>query len=400
MKRVILLVLGILILCVSACGNNDSKNSIDTEYYDCEIGFTGILGNKIYDSPDGYYFLMNNYLMFANKNLEQPVFVCNKAECSHNKGTAENKVNCDAFFGGANSVRYYNDQVYVLANSLKNSDKYLTSVYKLDVDGSNRKVIYSSENYMDSMIIHQGQVYIYEKKYTDKTGNTSNAPIASVFKFDLTKPNDIDIIFETDGKNNASINYMKCYQNGLYIFVFGDSFNSFVCKIDLETVDIEKYEYDGYDIGKDSLFCCKNVFTNIEDMTWESEHFKCDMNGNIERKLSKEHFPILNNNAFFLLADDNYLYFQDIDYGGNMVPSEERKIHVYTYDGDFVGEIAYGNQEIEYLNDFYSGDDKYLFFYVRDDKTNTCYYVEKSQIKNGTSFNLLYKIENLDEIIQ
>lgn len=83
MRKKVLLIFCILVLGASACGNNDSQNSIDTEYYDYAEGFTGISGNKIYDSPDGYYFLMNNYLMFADKNLEQKVFVYNKAECLH-----------------------------------------------------------------------------------------------------------------------------------------------------------------------------------------------------------------------------------------------------------------------------------------------------------------------------
>ena len=92
MRKKVLLIFCILVLGASACGNNDSQNSIDTEYYDYAEGFTGISGNKICDSPDGYYFLMNNYLMFADKNLEQKVFVCNKAECLHREEAPENKV--------------------------------------------------------------------------------------------------------------------------------------------------------------------------------------------------------------------------------------------------------------------------------------------------------------------
>ena len=148
------------------------------------------------------------------------------------------------------------------------------------------------------------------------------------------------------------------------------------------------------------MFCGNNIFNNTEDMTWENEYFECDMNGNIKRKLTKEEFPILEKNVTFYFADDKYLYFQDIDYGGNMVPMEERKIHVYTYDGEFVGEIAYGKQNIAYLTEFYSGNDKYLFFYVRDEKMNTCYYVEKDKLKNGTGLNLLYSIENHEKVVQ
>ena len=399
-KSILLAVLGIVCFNLSACNNISSEKQVDTEYYDCEVGFTGILGNKVYDSPDGYYFLMNNYLMFADKNLEQPVFVCNKAECLHNKETAENKVNCDAFFGRANSVRYYNGKVYVLALSLANQNNDSTSIYSLDVDGSNRKVIYSSKNDIESMIIHQGQVYIYEKKYTDESGNMVDSPVCTVSRFDLKKPDESEVIFESTDYPNADINYMKCYKDNLYFEIFGDSFDSFICKIDLNSGNIEKCKYDFLKIGQDSLFCGNNIINNTEDLTWENEYFECDMNGNIKRKLTKEECPILEENVTFDFVDDNYLYFQDIDYGGNMVPLEERKIHVCTYDGDMVGEIAYGNQGIEYLADFYPGNEKYLFFYVRDDTMNTCYYVEKDKIKNGTDFNLLYSIENSCQVIQ
>lgn len=397
MKKLILLALGIVVLSLSACGNIASK---DTEFYDCEEGFTGILGNKVYESPDGYYFLMNNYLMFADENLEQKVFVCNKAECLHDQESPENKVNCDAFFGRANSVRYYNDKIYVLANSLKNQDNYQTSVYELNIDGSNRKVLYSSKNDMMSMIIHRGQAYIYEEKYTDENGNMSENPILSVFKFDLKKPNDTETVFETKDYQDAGINYMKCYQDTLYFYVFGDSVDNFICKIDLESGEAEKYEYGFYDIGKDSMFCTKTISSNMEEMTWEDEYMKCDMNGNVEQQLTKEKFPILEENVSFLCADENYLYFQDIDYGGNMVPLEERKIHVCTYQGDVAGEIAYGNQGIEYFYDFYPGNDKYLFFYEQKENSISCYYVEKEKIKNGASFELLYSAENGVEFIQ
>ena len=397
-KSILLAVLGIVCFNLSACNNISSEKQVDTEYYDCEVGFSGVMGNKIYDSPDGYYFLMNNYLMFADKNLEQPVFVCNKAECLHNKETAENKVNCDALFERANSVRYYNGKVYVCALSLVNQNNDSTSIYSLDVDGSNRKVIYSSKNDMESMIIHQGQVYIYEKKYTDESGNMVDSPVCTVSRFDLKKPDESEVIFESTDYPNAGINYMKCYKDNLYFEVFGDSFNNF--KIDLNSGNIEKYKYDFLKMGQDSLFCGNNIINNAEDLTWENEYFECDMNGNIKRKLTKEEFPILEENVTFDFVDDNYLYFQDIDYGGNMVPLEERKIHVCTYDGDMVGEIAYGNQGIEYLADFYPGNEKYLFFYVRDDTMNTCYYVEKDKIKNGTDFNLLYSIENSCQVIQ
>ncbi len=401
-KSILLTVLGVVGFILSACNNTNisSEKQVDTEYYDCEVGFTGILGNKIYDSPDGYYFLMNNYLMFADENLDQPVFVCNKAECLHNKETSENKVNCDAFFGGANSVRYYNDKVYVLAYSLPNPDKYQTSVYELDIDGSNRKVICSSKNYMNTMIIHQGKAYLYEEKYSDDSANMNESSIASIVKFDLENPNDTEIIFETTEYPEAGINFMKCYQENLYFKVFGDSFDSFICKIDLNSGNMQKYEYDFFKMGKEALFCGNNIFNNTEDMTWENEYFECDMNGNIKRKLTKEEFPILEKNVTFYFADDKYLYFQDIDYGGNMVPMEKRKIHVYTYDGEFVGEIAYGKQNIAYLTEFYSGNDKYLFFYVRDEKMNTCYYVEKDKLKNGTGLNLLYSIENHEKVVQ
>ena len=250
------------------------------------------------------------------------------------------------------------------------------------------------------MIIHQGQVYIYEKKYTDESGNMVDSPVCTVSRFDLKKPDESEVIFESTDYPNADINYMKCYKDNLYFEIFGDSFDSFICKIDLNSGNIEKCKYDFLKIGQDSLFCGNNIINNTEDLTWENEYFECDMNGNIKRKLTKEEFPILEENVTFDFVDDNYLYFQDIDYGGNMVPLEERKIHVCTYDGDMVGEIAYGNQGIEYLADFYPGNEKYLFFYVRDDTMNTCYYVEKDKIKNGTDFNLLYSIENSCQVIQ
>lgn len=95
-----------------------------------------------------------------------------------------------------------------------------------------------------------------------------------------------------------------------------------------------------------------------------------------------------------LTADDEYVYFHDIDYGANAVAKEERRFYVYTYDGNLVCEIPFG--EIQNYIDYYAGDNRYLFIYekvpVENDDSKIIYrYLDKTKFGKDARFEVLFE---------
>lgn len=69
-KKQLLLIPFLCLLLLSSCSPSSSKSQSES-FSDCQKGFMGISGNKIYPSSDGYYFFAGHYLMFADRHLKE-----------------------------------------------------------------------------------------------------------------------------------------------------------------------------------------------------------------------------------------------------------------------------------------------------------------------------------------
>lgn len=96
------------------------------------------------ESPDGFYLLSDEFLTFFDKKLENPVLVCDRVECRHNEEDKEHMLECNAFYSNPQDIKYYNDHLYIAANAMLNEPA--VSIYETDLDGNNRKVLYTQKN--------------------------------------------------------------------------------------------------------------------------------------------------------------------------------------------------------------------------------------------------------------
>lgn len=365
-KKLFLLIVSIFSLFLTACEKNTALEEENEEFYECQKGFMGNSGNKICETPDGYYFIMGNYLMFADHNLKQKTLVCAKAECLHNNESKENKVKCDAFFDGIRALNYYNGKLYVLANNWSEKQNHVSSIYEVEPDGSGRRVIYSGVEETQAFCIHKGEAYVYEKKYVDESGNVSTMPILTITRFLIQKPKKTEIIFQNNDYKNGEINGLRCYKNYCYFRIVDfmpDNLFSVEQKINLKTKEItdsaEKSEY--IEIGKDRIFSKETVESDSTNWTWKEEYCQWSLDEKTKKQLTADDFQAIGKNAILIGVDDRYVYFKDVDYGANAVPEEKQKLYVYTYDGDCVCEILGG--DMSHILDFYAGNEQYLFFY-------------------------------------
>lgn len=395
MKKKYWLLLVCAMVMMSGCRKEKEKEPQSGKFYECQKGFVSALGNDMYETPEGFYFMAGYYLMFVDEQFEKPVIVCDKAECLHNRENPENKASCNAFFWDSHAFSYYNGKIYVLAQNMNKSEKVgVNSIYEVSPDGSEKEEIYSSGDGMSTFCIHRGNAYVYEKKYIDEEGNVSANPVLTITKFPVDNPKKAEVLFETDEYPDGEINGLTCYKDYCYFRIITDTNDK---KINLKTGEVtdcpEGLVYFG--IGKDRMYAVKTIEQDVANQTWKSAYFECGLDGEIKEELTTEKFSILDKNPIALYADDEYIYFSDVDYGGNEVPEAERKLYVCTYDGESVCEIPFPGLTTIW------GNDKYLFYCDTVERTDgesdtIYYYVDKAKFGEGAKFEVMFNTNGED----
>lgn len=400
MRRKVILLTAVIFLCrLGACGKSAEQEGSDEKFYECQKGFMGVLGNQICESPEGYYFLMGNYLMFTDENLEQQTIVCNKAECLHNEERAENRVRCEAFFDDSRALSYYDGKLYILARNWGKKQEQVESIYEMKPDGSERKEFYSGGADTQAFCVHRGKAYVYEKKFTDESGKISKNPILTITEVPIQASKKSKIIFQTDEYEEGEINGLKCYQDYCYFCIANflpQGIINVQVRINLETGEAEEYAEDSeyIAIGKDRVFSMENVESDWRKGTFKNNYYEIGLEGDTKRLLTEEDFSVLGGNIILTNVDDKYVYFRDIDYGEDEVPEEEQKLYVYTYDGALVCEILNGGTGS--VLDFYSGNERYLFFDEKKEKEDGSSeiifrYVDKEKFGKDAKVETLFR---------
>lgn len=135
--------------------------------------------NQLYfaDSGDSYYYLNSNngFLYVIDKLSHKCQPLCGKSDCMHDKETSfQKKMDCTAFLNTFfNCVIYYNDCIYFQAveNKVdKDGIEYeLNEICSVSLDGSSRKVVYSTRDYaIWNFKMHRGYIYFEGSKKSDE----------------------------------------------------------------------------------------------------------------------------------------------------------------------------------------------------------------------------------------
>lgn len=384
---------------LSAC-KVENSSSEKTEYSDCQRGFMGVYGNKIYPSPDGYYFFAGNYLMFIDPALKESTFVCNKAECLHAEEPPENRINCDAFYNGPKSVVYEDGKLYVLSRNMQKKDNSY-SIYTTEIDGSDRNVLYTSGNAFSAFCLHRGNIYASEVRLTDEDGKFFKKPMVTLKRFPLKNPKNVTLLLQEENLKNGDINNLNCYQNNCYCDVvdfFDLSVTSKKVNADTGAVSaVTSIDANLRGIGKDILLYEEIADENFtpKQQTWKSRYWESDLEGGNLRELTKEDFSVIEKNATLLSADENYVYFYDAMQGENALYAEQRFLYIYSYDGKLICKVPIG--EMPYMIDFYSGDGRYCFIcqLFSDEESGdtqfSIHYLDKRNLNENSRFKTMFE---------
>lgn len=389
MKKGLKLAVVMMMLCLlAACGSEPVTNSDDGAFTDYQRGFMSGWGNIMLEIPDGYYVLKgnliyNSYLGFMDKEMKNFSFVCDKPECLHDQENMENKNQCNAYFPKTNAVNYYNGKIYITADASQKAGEIKEVVYEVEADGSNRKVFYSGEGEIPSFCIHKGNMILYEKKYKEDNAK----PFISVIKFPMNNQKKKEILYETNEYKDVSVNNLECYKNYCYFSVnnwdeeSGDS-HCMIVNLDTdEKKDCSDFANSTLIVGKDNLYCRNIIERDTEKQTWKSEYYECSLDGEMKKKLTEKDFDILQKEVMMLRADEKYVYFSDVNYGGNAPEKEEQKFYIYTYDGKLAGTISSKNFSETVI--LLQGNEDYLFLVDTTDDGVIYYRVDKKKLGDG-----------------
>ena len=324
------------------------------------------------ESDTGYYFfsgLDDKYLYYMDKNTLKPVVLCNKPDCLHSDEPDPAKIpDCNAFFSLDDSnLIYYNKNLYVVGQDVNigsNSVNY--SLYRISLDGTNRKKIYTFKDQLQHLIIHRGYIYYTTDDNGTVSGNESNTEdTCRLYRLSIDKlGSEPELLSECKGIY-GNIGLLEGYQNYIYF-----AFYSFADDT-LKSMGSVLYRYNSesksIDMRKDNvgyfIFCNDRI--TFSDLSGNLA--TCGLDGTDVK-------PISDIKGTPLAVDDNYIYIYNSDSNGRSLAVYDWKGNIVeSFDSAIANSILYGgNGNFFFIQDDHSRSNK--FGYI-----NTLYMIDKSK---------------------
>lgn len=357
------------------------QSDMDAEQNDF-VTYTG--ANMVY-TPEGYYALQNGFLYYISPDFSKSTVVCDKPECIHHDLDIENLNEytvCNAFFLGNPIIDYYDGYLYIGAG---NDVGYGDAIYKLSLDGSERKKYYVSEAHMQGFDIYRGNVYLGEEYYT------AEKKTQKITRFPVEDPGKMETLFETDQYPEGTLNRMRFYDGNCYFYIVysEETEDGYKNGGAYYTIDLGSGEVNQISDQPDCNWAWNDYGILVEmkkfvgdTPKWTSEYYRIDPHTGDKTELTGEDFVSIDANDMFENMDDRYLYFMTKNWGEEVVPKEQQRIFVYDYEGNLAAEIPSGDFE----GSFYvlPGTEQYMFIQMqKDGLTNEFYYVDKEKFDGG-----------------
>ncbi len=373
-KKILALLLSVTVIggIATSCSNNKYKD-LGNEYvygvdFDTELSVTTNNEKELTSDSNAYYYmgLRYSYLTAIDKETGRYTVLCNKPDCLHDKETDETKtLDCNAFFRGMmKKVYYFNNKIYVLADSLDKKDITKFDIYKLhevNPDGSGHEDILTFKQIPISSVVHRGYLYISFTDYMRDSEGYSEEEKKDlkygVYRYDLSNPSkEREVIFEQKGKY-GKVRYLNAIGNKIY----------------MDNQNEEEENTMIYDIKKDKTYKRKENYTytvrqndRLINLNYKETTIKVtDFDDNIidEIPIGKSGVPYCNDE---IIAIDNIN-----EYGDNFFDKgdKEAKRTITFYDKDYnkIQDVDINNHTLPVLG----MDEKYLFFYSFDEENST-----------------------------
>ncbi len=385
----ILYITSSLIGCRNSDLGDDYVSNEDAQY----MFMQSSLERYITKSDSGYYFLNGFYLYYADKETMEPVILCDKPNCLHDKETDPyKKSECNAFIGADISnklLTIYKDYIYYYGTNEK--DNYAGYIFRISLDGNEKKEITKIEGNVTMMTIHRGKLYYStsedipssEKKYEGEK-------IAKLIEYDFLSPSSKPNVIKEFKNVDGGIGYIIPLGNKVYFneYSFDDSsygFNSTIQIYNIKGKEIDKL-YD-YKESIYSFFKDKIIFTPLVENDGEYKRdpyvYICDLDGDNQRLLFDQEI------AENFYSDNKYIYFDN----ARLIKNNdlERVLTVMNEDGEVVDKININ--EVKPIFTFAGSDGEKLFIKYEDEEKSYIKYIDINKIGTGEA-----RLESLFEM--
>lgn len=388
--------------------NADPTRDFSDEYkpetdfqYNLEYDDTGT--NYITESEDGFYFIDGLYLYYMDKPSLQPVPLCKRADCLHDKETdAYKKSSCEAFVGNdASSLFYYDNSIYILStDTVKEGEDYKTKyiLLKYAADGTLLGTIYTFQGIPCSVIRHRDYMY-YSYQQMEESGDGETIGQCQIVEVSLKDQS--ERILYTDDLVNGMVD--KLFACGKHLYAMRNGYDPKFYNLDSGegyvtqaiSFNLQTNQYEIIDPREDAVLSVPIVYQNTSLLYkfWYYDYqdqrnksvFKSDLDGKNE-----EPFLTLSYNSSRIQWDGNYLY--EDNWPLVLIAKQEpvRKVTVYNDEETRLLEFDFTNVEgkdfSEYAYNNLRISDDYIFTKTRGpgNEGNYILCVDKNQIQNGS----------------
>ena len=354
-KICIVLLLSVVLL-TSATGCSGKTENVNTEqnavtYVENE-DFQNFLGDEanIVKVKNGYYFFESMNLYYFDTETRETYPVCSKPNCNH-------KDNCTSFFSIFNyypfTLSYYNNALYVLGWESDGNNRRHNYIYEVSLDNYKRKkaaYLFDSTSSTGSVsfIIHRGYVYYLR-------GNSGNLEQTTDYLYRVkigstNEKDEAEKIYEFSGIGATIYGLMASgnniiVRNNSYGDTKGNNYETSYNLINIHSLETERVVgNEAYFLFVDGEYIYYEKGTNKVmriDLNTKEETFFCNIDG-----------------PAYISADNNYVYFDNIQKIYINEDFNDRKIFVYDKEGNYITEIVPKNTK-DYC--YFGGDDVMIF---------------------------------------
>ncbi|MFQ8599290.1 MAG: hypothetical protein ACLSAP_00930 [Oscillospiraceae bacterium] len=331
-------------------------------------------------TKDGYYFLIHNYIYYADKDTMKLTVLCNKPDCLHEKETDPQKVlNCNAFVNPGLSSRgflsLYKDRLYVLSGYDNAQQKEQPQLVSISLDGTNRKTEFLLPPEMTFMTLHRGYFYYVLKNFENPEESYSQ-----IMQHELGKSQTQEECIFTSKMQGGDIQDLICRGNQLYFNEHGEHGEKYISHILMYDITSKVTKRilteDDNQITNFLQFVDNRIYTSLFDLQndtiyTDTKFYSTDLQGNdMHEKFSAP-------NMFSTCLDQKYMY------GGYPGSSPEDKpeiarMDIYDHTGTLKDSVEIPNAH--WMLSFAPGDDQYIFLQYDDDTYTYVDLIDKKEI--------------------
>lgn len=379
-----------LFIVITGCSSSDTPRDnsyhVDTDYP--YMFYQQGLGSPIAPSDQGYYFLDQNLINYADKATMKPVLLDNRP--NHGCLQEPTTQNCYAYVQSnssrrANFLQFYDSKLYVLESYWDKEHEEMFHISwilsRMDADGKNRKTVKNFDTEPNSLAIHRGYLY-YSVTDSDKYGVLRS----SVHKIPI---NDLkqtgEEIYLSTGKKER-IGDLLPYGNQLYwIYIDDQGYNTI--RYDFTTGQInglwaqEETSFSRIlSISDNKLFF--SYFYGDPSDTRVFSKYSSDLKGDNIQSVKLEFPPVMS----YFYQDSRYSYVLPIyeyirdrtDIPHKMAIYSKEQISPKIIEIDMNGAIT--------PYDMVIGDDRYMFMiYGLPKDDSEILYLDKDLISTGSA---------------